>query len=111
MRICPHCDSEIPYGQKTCPSCGEPYWESDNAARDDVFEEEEEGQGCLSIFAVHFFVALAAFVLLLFIGFVINLLVHFEENQIKVIWIGAALLLATALSGLIGRWRKNKEKK
>ena len=109
MRICPYCDSEIPYNQKICPSCGELYWESDNTARDEVFEEEEEGQGCLSIFAVHFLVALAAFVLLLIIGFVINLLVHFEENQIKVIWIGAALLLATALSGFIAKLRKKKE--
>jgi hypothetical protein len=44
------------------------------------------------------------------IGFVINLLVHFEENQVKVIWIGAALLLATALSGFIAKLRNKKEK-
>ena len=112
MRICPHCDSEIPYDQTICPSCGEPYWESDSSNRDEVLmEEDEESQGCLSIFAVHFLVALAAFALLLLIGFVINVLVHFEENQIKVIWIGAALLLAVSVSGLIAKWRKKKEER
>ena len=110
MKICPHCDSEIPHNQRRCPSCGALYWESDDAARDAGYEKEEEDQGCLSIFTVHFLIALSFFVLILLIGFVINLLVHFEENQIKVIWIGAALLLATALSGLIAKLRKKKEK-
>lgn len=110
MRICPYCDSEIPDNQRRCPSCGAQYWESDDAARDAGNEEEEEDQGCLSIFMVHFLVALAFFALLLLIGFVINLLVHFEENQIKVIWIIAALLLATALSGFIAKLRNKKEK-
>jgi energy-coupling factor transporter transmembrane protein EcfT len=71
-------------------------------------EVGEEDEGCLSIFALHFLVALAAFVSLLLIGFVINLLVHFEENQIKVIWIGVALLLATGLSGFIAKLRNKK---
>jgi hypothetical protein len=110
VRICPFCDSAIPEGERRCPSCGELYWEPDGAAHDGDLEEEEDSQGCLSIFAVHFLVALAVFILFLFVGFIINLLVHFEENQIKVIWIGAALLLALAISGLIAKLRQNKEK-
>jgi hypothetical protein len=43
------------------------------------------------------------------VGLVINWLVHFEENQFKVIWTGAALLVAMALSGLIAKLRKKKE--
>jgi hypothetical protein len=109
MKVCPYCDSEIPVSQRRCPSCGAQYWESDEMDRASGLDEEEEDQGCLSIFALHFLVALAAFVLLLLTGFIINLLVHFEENQIKVIWIGAALLLAAALSGFIAKLRKKKE--
>jgi hypothetical protein len=110
MKICPHCDTEIPAQQIRCQSCGARYWESDEIARDESVEEEEEDQGCLSIFAVHFSVALGVFLSLLLIGFVINMLVHFEQNQIKVIWIGAALLLATAISGIIAKLRQGKEK-
>ena len=109
MRICPHCDTEIPENLRKCPSCGAHYWESDDAVPYAGLEGDEENQGCLSIFAVHFLVALAAFVLLLFVGFVINLLVHFEANQIKVIWTGAALLLATAISAFIAKQRKKKD--
>lgn len=108
MKICPHCDSEIPDSQRRCPTCGVLYWESDGTTRDVDLEKEEEGQGCLSIIVVHFLLALAVFVFLLLIGFVINLFVHFEENQIKVIWIGAALLLAMALSGFVTKLRKKK---
>ena len=110
MKICPYCDSEIPEHQRKCPSCGAHYWNSGDAAQEADIEEEEENQGCLSIFAVHFLVALAAFVLLLFVGFVINMVVHFEENQIKVIWTGAALLVATAISAFIAKMRQNKYK-
>jgi len=106
MKVCPHCDTDIPVSQRRCPNCGVLYWESDELAQEESLDEQEEEQGCLSIFATHFFVAFAAFVSLLLIGFVINLLVHFEENQIKVIWIGSALLLAAALSGLITKLRK-----
>jgi hypothetical protein len=110
MRICPHCDSVIPEDQKTCPSCGAHYWNADSSAEEAGIEEEEENEGCLSIFAVQFLVALAAFALLLFAGFVINWLVHFEQNQIKVIGIGAALLVAIAISGIIAKLRQQKEK-
>jgi uncharacterized protein YqhQ len=110
MKICPHCNSEIPESQRRCPTCSAQYWESDGTTRDVDLEKEEEDQGCLSIIAVHFLLALAVFVFLLLIGFVINLFVHFEENQIKVIWIGAALLLAMALSGFVTKLRKKKEK-
>jgi hypothetical protein len=109
MKVCPYCDSEIPVSQRRCPSCGAQYWESDEIDRANSFDEKEEAQGCLSIFALHFLIALAAFVLLLLTGFLINLIVHFEENQIKVIWIGAAILLAAALSWFIAKLRKKKE--
>jgi hypothetical protein len=110
MKVCPHCDTEIPEKQRKCPSCGAYYWDAEDPIRDTSIEEEkeEENEGCLSIFAVHFFVALAAFVSLLFVGYVIHLLVHFEENQIKVIWTGAALLLAAAISGIIAKLRQKK---
>lgn len=110
MRICPHCDSAIPENQKTCPSCGAHYWNADSSAQDEGIEEEEENEGCLSIFAVQFLVAFAAFVLLLSAGFLINVLVHFEQNQIKAIGIGAVLLLAAAILGIIAKLRQQREK-
>ena len=110
MRLCPHCDSAIPEDQKICPSCGAHYWNSDCSAEEEGIEEAEENEGCLSLFAVQFLVALAAFVLLLFAAFVINLLVHFEPNQIKVIGIGAALLLAIAISRIIAKLKQHREK-
>lgn len=111
MKICPYCDSEITDDQRNCPSCGAHYWESNNNLYNSGYEQEEEGQGCLSIFALHFLVAAAVFILLLMVGFVINWLTHFEENQLKVIWVGGSLLLAIALSGLIARHRKKKEER
>ena len=110
MRICPHCDSEIPENQRTCPSCGAKYWNFNDISQDADRGEEEENEGCLSIFALHFLVALAVFAALLFAGFVIHLLVHFEKNQVKVIWTGAALLAAAAISALIAKMRRSKEK-
>lgn len=110
MRLCPHCDSAIPEDQKICPSCGAHYWDSDSLVEEESIEEAEENEGCLSIFALQFLVALAAFVLLLFAGFLINLLVHFEPNQIKVIGIGAALLLAIAISRIIAKLKPHRDK-
>lgn len=109
MRICPYCDTEIPDKERSCPSCGERYWESDDVTPDQGYEETDEAQGCLSIFALHFLVALCVFVFFLFAGFILNLLVHFEENQVKVIWIGAAFLLAVTLPGFIARLKKKKK--
>ena len=110
MRLCPHCDSAIPEYLKICPSCGAHYWDSDSPEVEESIEEAEEKEGCFSIFAVQFFVALAAFVLLLFAGFVIHWFVHFETNQIKVIGIGTALLLAIAISRIIAKLKHHREK-
>jgi hypothetical protein len=82
----------------------------DDTSQDVGHEEEEENQGCLSIFALHFLVALAVFIALLFVGYIIHLLVHFEENQIKVIWTGAAILAAAAISALIAKMRQDKNR-
>jgi len=111
MKICPYCDSEISDDQRTCPSCGVLYWEADDKYRNSASEDEEEDQGCLSIFALHFLVAAAVFVLVLMVGMVINWLVHFEENQFKLIWTGIALLLSVVLSGWIAKLRQKREKR
>jgi hypothetical protein len=110
IRICPHCDSPIPEEEVRCLSCGVPYWESKGAHRDIGPEQEDDEHGCFSIILLHFLLAVAVFVFFILIGFVINLFVHFEENQVKVVWIGIALVLAAALSTLFTKVRKTKKK-
>jgi len=109
MRICPHCDSPIPEQEVRCLSCGMRYWESGDAHREIGTEQEDEDQGCFSIILLHFLLAVSVFVFFVLIGFVINLFVHFEENQVKVVYIGIALVLAAALSTLFTKVRKKKK--
>ncbi len=85
------------------------YWESGDAHREIGTEQEDEDQGCFSIILLHFLLAVSVFVFFVLIGFVINLFVHFEENQVKVVYIGIALVLAAALSTLFTKVRKKKK--
>lgn len=109
MKTCPHCDSSFPENKEMCPRCGAAYWDAD---RDTISEakgpQEEEEQGCLSILIFQLLIALALTVLFVLFGFVINLIVHFEANQVKVAWIAGSFILGGILSLLI---RKLKGKK
>jgi len=68
----------------------------------------------LAILLLHFLIALGFAAFLIVLGFVINLLVHFEANQLKIAWIGASLLFGGLLSLLIkklkGRCKVRKQK-
>jgi len=95
-----------------CPQCGATYWDSD---RDGPYEatgfQEEEEQGCLSILIFHLLLALALAVLFVLFGFVVNLLVHFEANQVKIAWLMASLLLGAILSLMVRKLKRKKRRK
>ncbi len=109
MKICPHCDSSFPKKMERCPQCGATYWDSDS---DGLYEakglQEEEEQGCLSILIFHLLMALGLAVLFVLFGFVINLLVHFEANQIKIAWLAASLLVGGTLSLMVRKLKRKK---
>lgn len=110
-KICPHCQGSIPELESKCPSCGAYYWEPNKkGALDDneILAEKERGQGCFSILIMPFFLSLAIAGFFIFAGFTINLMIHFESSQIKIVWIGTSLLLGLALSYLFSKLKKRK---
>jgi hypothetical protein len=110
MKTCPHCNSVFPENRERCPRCGAAYWDSD---RDDLFEakelQNEEEQGCLSILIFHLAIALALAVFFVLFGFIVNLLVHFEANQVKIAWIAGSFLLGGVLSLMLRKLKKKKK--
>ncbi|MFC2163379.1 hypothetical protein ACFLT2_00105 [Acidobacteriota bacterium] len=112
MKTCPHCDSSFPENMERCPQCGAVYWDSDSDGRYETKGlHEEEEQGCLSILIFHLLVALGLAVFFVLFGFVVNLLVHFEANQVKIAWIAASLLLGGTLSLIIRKLKRKKSGK
>ncbi len=113
MKICPYCNSSIPKKEEKCPSCGAVYWEPEQNKLNEPVEtkESEEEQGCLCLFLVPFFLSIGVTAFLITAGFAINLMVHFESNQVKIIWIGSSLLVGFALYLLLSKIRKQRERK
>ena len=112
MKTCPHCNNSFPENMEMCPQCGATYWDSDNAGLNETKGlQEEEDQGCLSILIFHFLIALGLAILFVLFGFIINLLVHFEANQVKIAWLAASLLLGGTFSLLIRKLKKKKSGK
>jgi hypothetical protein len=112
MKICPYCNSSIPEKEEKCPSCGAVYWEPEqNKLKEKIeIKEDEEGRGCLSLFLVPLFLSIGVVAFLITAGFAINLVVHFESNQVRIIWIGSSLLVGFAIYLLLSKIRKQKEK-
>jgi hypothetical protein len=95
-----------------CPQCGTTYWDSESDSLYDAKGlQEEEEQGCFSILIFHLLIALGLTVLFVLFGFVINLLVHFEANQVKIAWLVASLLLGGTLSIVIRKLKRKKSGK
>jgi hypothetical protein len=98
MKICPYCNSSIPEKEEKCQ------------LKETVeTKESEEGRGCLSLFLVPLFLAIGVAAFLITAGFAINLVVHFESNQVKIIWIGSSLLVGFAIYLLLSKIRKQRE--
>ena len=85
MKICPYCDNPIPEREKNCPSCGAFYWESNQDNVKDAQEKmkDEESKGCMSLFLLPLFFSAALSAFFILVGAVIQLIIHFEDNQIN----------------------------
>ncbi len=111
-KICPHCDNPLDKEEITCPACGKLYWQPDSLPHAEMVEGEtyDDGMGCFPNFFWPLLISLAVTTGLIFMGFIIHVFIHFEANQIKVIWI-----LGSAAAGgivyLITSKIKKKEKK
>ena len=112
MKICPYCNSSIQEKEEKCPSCGAVYWEPEQNKLKEQIEakESEEGRGCLSLFLVPLFLSIGVAAFLIIAGVAINLMVHFESNQVKIIWIGSSLLVGFVLYLLLSKLRKQRER-
>lgn len=110
MKICPYCSSSIPEKEEKCPFCGAVYWEPDqNKIKEKIeIKESEEGRGCLSLFLVPLFLSIGVAAFLIIAGVVINIIVHFESNQIKIVWIVSSFLVGLAIYLLLSKIKKKK---
>ena len=108
MKICPYCNQEIPQEETKCPSCGAVYWEPDQTKLKEKIElkENQEGQGCFSLFLVPFFLSIVVVAFLIIAGVAINLMIHFESNQIKIAWIVSSFLVGLAIYLLLSKIKK-----
>jgi hypothetical protein len=112
VKICPYCNSSIPEKEEKCPSCGKVYWEPEKDKQKEAIETEknEEGRGCLSLFLVPLFLAIAVAAFLIAAGIGINLMVHFENNQLKIIWIGSSILAGFVVYLLLSKVKKQRQR-
>jgi len=110
MKICPYCSSSIPEKEEKCPFCGAVYWEPDQNKINEKIEikEREEGRGCISLFLVPLFLSIGVAAFLIIAGVVINIIVHFESNQIKIVWIVSSFLVGLAIYLLLSKIKKIK---
>ncbi len=108
MKICPYCSCQIPEKDAFCPECGRPYWDPDSPRTAKIEEIDSEAEdGCLSIIMLPLIVSLITAGLIILAGLILNLFVHFESNQLKIIWLGISILSGAATFWVIKRY-KNK---
>jgi len=111
MKTCPHCDYLIPEQEIRCPQCGSDYWEPDKpSSPSGVPIVPEEKKGCLTFFLIPILGAAATVGFLIATGFILNMLFHFESNQIKIIWTAGSVLFGFILFHLINRYKASRDK-
>ena len=88
-KICPHCNIPLDKKDLTCPTCGKLYWQPDSPLHTEIAEREteEDIMGCLPIFFWPILISITVTSVLILLGFIIHVFLHFEANQVKVIWI------------------------
>ncbi len=94
MKKCPYCDFLFPEDKKVCPKCGSPYWKpGEDEEFKEIYKDTEEGKnGCLSLLFMPVTISLMITAFLVSAGFLINLFIHFENNQMKFIWLVLSVL-------------------
>jgi len=105
MKTCPHCGTIFPDKENKCPHCGTFYWEPGKEAPPDSDNEKDEN-GCSVLFLIPLFVGLGVTAVLILLGFFSNLLIHFENNQMKILWIGISAALGYGIFRLLKKIRK-----
>lgn len=109
MKICPHCDSQIPEDETLCPQCGKEYWVPEIPERRGLdTEQEDERPGCLQVFLIPLVTALLSAAFLVSCGVIINLITHFESNQVKTAWLLGSVLVGVAVYFLLSKKRKQE---
>jgi hypothetical protein len=106
MKTCPSCDQEIPQGSDYCPLCEDRTDNSRPIPEPFEVEKEEEPEGCLAILLIPLLTAFAATIILILAGFIINMAIHFESNQVKIAWIGISVFIGFLLYRLFSKKRK-----
>ncbi|MBD3414319.1 MAG: hypothetical protein GF421_07815 [Candidatus Aminicenantes bacterium] len=97
MKKCPFCDRSFPDDQIICPQCDSPYWSAEDSQEYNHIskqKKEEEG-GCLSLLLMPITISLLVTVFLVSAGFIVHLVIHLENNQVKLLWIGLSVLLGS----------------
>lgn len=110
-KICPHCDGPLEKEDITCPACGKLYWQPDSLSHAEIVggETEDDVMGCLPIFFWPLLISLTVTSGLILLGFIIHVFIHFEANQVKVIWILGSVAAGGIVYTIIVKI-KNKEK-
>ena len=112
LKICPYCNTSFPQEETHCPSCGASYWEAHRKEEEESPEQlpQQTEQGCLSLLLVPVLTALAATAVVIAVGFLINTVVFFESQQVKVLWIGGSIAVGLGVFRLITYLRQNSDK-
>ena len=113
MKICPHCGSNLKNHERICPSCGTAYWEPglDSPQEETRPPDSEIAEGCFSVLLIPFLIGAGITTILILSGFLLNLLVHFENNQIKIAWIGLSILTGIGIYKGMRVLKARKQKK
>ncbi len=111
LKTCPYCDTTFPQDETHCPACGASYWEAEKGAEERTEQPPSQTeQGCLSLLLVPVLASLAAVALVIAAGFLINTLVFFESQQVKVLWIGGSIAVGLGIFRLITCMRQRSDK-
>jgi len=105
MKTCPHCGAIFPDKENKCPGCGTFYWEPGKDTPS-FMEKDEDKNGCSVLFILPLTVGIGVTAVLILLGFFSNLLIHFENNQMKIVWIGISAALGYAIFRLLKKIKK-----
>jgi hypothetical protein len=69
-------------------------------------DENEDKNGCSVLFILPLVVGIGVTAILILLGFFSNLLIHFENNQMKIVWIGISAALGYTIFRLLKKIKK-----
>jgi len=109
LKTCPYCSCQIKEKDDLCPECGRAYWDPESPRIPKIEKIDSEAEdGCLSIIMLPLIVSLITAGFIILSGLILNLFVHFESNQLKIIWLGISVLSGAAAYWIIKRYKNKK---